>query len=129
VNVEDARAFANAWVEAWNAHDLEWILGHFSEQVIFTSPVAVQVVADSGGVIRGKRELREYWREGLRLIPDLHFEITGIYVGVETVVINYRNQSGGFVNEVLVFEGSVVARGYGTYFDDGTSPMTPTGTD
>ncbi|WP_246272422.1 hypothetical protein [Amycolatopsis acididurans] len=39
-----------------------------------------------------------------RRIPDLHFEIVA-----STLVINYRNQKGGLVNEVLMFEG------HGTY--------------
>jgi ketosteroid isomerase-like protein len=115
---EDARAFAEEWVEAWNAHDLERILGHFTEDITFSSPVAATIVPGSGGVIRGKAALREYWREGLRLIPDLRFEIKGIYLGVGTIVINYRNQKGGLVNEVLSLDGDLVARGYGTYLDE-----------
>jgi hypothetical protein len=34
---------------------------------------------------------------------------------VQTLVINYRNQAGGLVNEVLVFDGALVAEGHGTY--------------
>jgi ketosteroid isomerase-like protein len=118
---QDARAFADEWVEAWNSHDLERILGHFTEDIIFTSPVATAIVPGSGGVIRGKAALREYWREGLRLIPDLRFEIKGLYLGVGTIVINYLNQKGGLVSEVLSFEGDLVARGYGTYLDEGVA--------
>jgi hypothetical protein len=45
-----------------------------------------------------------------------------LYVGVETLVINYRNQKGNFVNEVLVFEGDVVVEGHGTYLGDSPNP-------
>jgi hypothetical protein len=38
-----------------------------------------------------------------------------LYVGVHTLVINYRNQAGRLVNEVLVFDGALVAQGHGTY--------------
>ena len=31
------------------------------------------------------------------------------------VVINYRNQRGGLVNEVLIFDGDLVREGHGTY--------------
>jgi len=31
------------------------------------------------------------------------------------VVINYRNQAGGVVCEVLTFEGTLVRQGHGTY--------------
>ena len=57
------------------------------------------------GVIHGKAALRQYWGEGLRRIPDLHFEVVGVYLGVDVLVINYRNQRGNLVNEVLGFDG------------------------
>ena len=77
---------------------------------------------DSDGVIRGKAALRAYWAEGLRHIPDLHFEVVAVYVGVHTLVINYRNQLGRLVNEVLIFDGSLVAQGHGTYLGSGANP-------
>ena len=121
MKLDDAQAIANRWVEAWNAHDLELILSHFSDDVTFSSPVATTIVPESGGVIQGKEALRDYWREGLRRIPDLRFEIEGVYVGIEALVINYRNQNDRLVCEVLFFDGSLVTRGLGTYLDDGSS--------
>src|SRR5579863_6903905 len=110
-----ARQFAAGWVDAWNGHDLEAILSHFSDDVVFTSPIAQRIVEDSDGVIRGLDQLRAYWSEGLRLNPDLHFEIEDLYLGVETLVIHYRNHSGGLVNEVLTFRGRLVTEGHATY--------------
>ena len=46
----------------------------------------------------------------------------GSYVGVDCLVINYRNQKGGLVNEVLIFDGSLVAEGYGTYLGEDANP-------
>lgn len=117
-----AEAFAAAWVTAWNTHDLERILSHFSDDVVFTSPVAGQLLEGSDGIIRGKAALRDYWREGLRRIPDLHFEIVDLYVGVHTLVINYRNQNGGLVSEVLTFDGPTVTSGHGTYAGRSSNP-------
>jgi ketosteroid isomerase-like protein len=110
-----ARRFASDWLDAWNDHDLEAILGHFSDDVVFTSPLAIRIIEGSDGVIRGKAALRAYWSEGLRRNPELHFEIEGLYFGVNTVVIQYRNHSGGLVNEVLTFDGSLVHEGHATY--------------
>jgi ketosteroid isomerase-like protein len=69
----EAQAFAQQWVKDWNAHDVEALLEHFADDVVFTSPVAIRVLGGDG-VIRGKDALRKYWSEGIRLIPDLHFE-------------------------------------------------------
>ena len=125
----EALEFAREWAEAWNAHDLERILAHFSDDVIFTSPLAVKLLPESAGVIEGKEALGEYWRQGLRLIPDLHFEIEGIYLGVDALVINYRNQGNHLVAEVLFFEGTVVTRGLGTYLDGGNTALASVASD
>jgi hypothetical protein len=110
----DAQAFAEQWVKDWNAHDVDALLEHFTDDVVFTSPAAVRLFGGDG-VIRGKEALRKYWSEGIRRIPDLHFEVLARYVGVNTLVINYRNQAGGVVSEVLTFDGALVREGHGTY--------------
>lgn len=122
MSLTDPAEFARGWVEAWNSHDVEAILAHFHDDVVFTSPVAAQLIEGSDGVLRGKDALRAYWTEGLRRIPDLHFDVVGVYAGVSTLVINYRNQRGGLVNEVLVFDGDRVREGHGTYLDRGDNP-------
>ncbi len=38
------------------------------------------------------------------------------------MVINYANQKGGLVNEVLIFDGPLVAEGYGTYLGEDANP-------
>ncbi|MPY30047.1 nuclear transport factor 2 family protein [Streptomyces adustus] len=116
-----ARVFVDSWLTAWNAHDVDAVLAHFTDGVTFRSPVAAQLLGGDG-VIRGKVALRAYWQEGLRRIPDLRFELVGSYVGVDCLVINYRNQKGGLVNEVLVFDGPLVVAGYGTYLGEDANP-------
>ncbi|GAS97360.1 SnoaL-like polyketide cyclase [Mycolicibacterium canariasense] len=109
--------FAQAWVDAWNRHDVEAVLAHFHDDVVFTSPVAERVVPGSRGVVHGKPALRAYWTRGLAQLPDLHFEFVAVYRGVSSVVINYRNHRGQLVNEVLIFDGDLVREGHGTYLD------------
>jgi ketosteroid isomerase-like protein len=114
----EATRFAKRWERDWNAHDLDGLLTHFSDEVVFTSPVAARLMPDCDGVIRGKDALRDYWAEGLRLLPELRFEVEAVYAGVETIVINYRNQTGNRVCEVLTFDGPLVVAGHGTYLTD-----------
>jgi ketosteroid isomerase-like protein len=109
-----ARTFANSWLEAWNAHDLEGILSHFSDDAVFTSPIAAQVMPETAGVLNGKDAIRVYWAAGLERIPDLRFTIEAVYTGVDTVVINYRNHVGSLVCEVLRLVDGRVTRGDGT---------------
>src|SRR4051812_32794165 len=101
MSTPDPLSFSAGWVAAWNAHDVEAVLAHFHEDVVFTSPTAARVVPESGGVVRGKQALRAYWTAALRLVPDLHFTMERVYAGVSVLVISYRNQAGGLVDEVL----------------------------
>jgi ketosteroid isomerase-like protein len=114
----DPYAFASRWCAQWNDHDLEGLLAHFTDDVVFTSPVASRVLGGDG-IVRGKAALRAYWQRGLEMIPDLRFEVIDVYGGVDTMVINYRNQAGTRVCEVLTFGGDLVREGHGTYVVEG----------
>jgi ketosteroid isomerase-like protein len=115
VSTPEPAGYAAEWAAAWNRHDVDAVLAHFHDDVVFTSPIAAELVPGSQGVVRGKAALREYWRTAIEVFPDLHFDIVGVYEGAEVLVINYRNQSGNLVNEVLEFDGELVCRGHGTY--------------
>jgi ketosteroid isomerase-like protein len=110
----DAVAFAQQWVEEWNSHDLDRILAHYAPDVIFRSRVAARVIPESFGVVRGLDALRAYWSAALAQVPDLHFEVVDICVGLDTLLIRFRNQVGAVRCEVLRFEDGLVVEGEGT---------------
>jgi ketosteroid isomerase-like protein len=112
----DPAPFATAWVAEWNARDLDQILTHYAQDVVFRSPVAARVVPDSDGVIRGKGALAAYWRAALPLAPNLHFTLEETFTTVGGLTILYANERGQRVAESLVFndEGLVVF-GMGAY--------------
>ena len=108
--------FAREWIEAWNAHDLERILSHYSREVVFTSPVAAQIVPESRGVIVGIDALRSYWATGLERIPDLHFDLVDVLHTVDGITILYRNQRDLLVAETVFFDADgLVARSFAAY--------------
>jgi hypothetical protein len=115
VDREFAEKFAVDWVGAWNSHDLDRILSHFAEDVVWSSPLVAGFTGDQSGTLHGKAALRAYYGEGLRRIPDLRFEVLSVQVGVAVLVINYRNQVGGEVSEVLMIRDGLVVEGHGTY--------------
>jgi ketosteroid isomerase-like protein len=111
----ESEGFAEDWAAAWNRRDVDAVLAHFHDDVVFSSPVAAEIVPGSAGVVHGKAALREFWLAALAVVPDLHFDIVGVYSGTSVLVINYRNQRGDLVCEVLEFDGALVCRGHGTY--------------
>jgi ketosteroid isomerase-like protein len=70
---EEAKAFAADWAAAWNARDVERVLGYFSEGVEFTSPTALAVAGTA--TVRGKAALRAYWAAAMSRIGALRFDI------------------------------------------------------
>lgn len=113
----DKDSFTREWLTAWNSHDVEAVLTHFRDDVVFSSPVAARLLPETGGVVHGKAALRDYWTTALATVPDLHFDLVAVYQGESLLVINYRNQRGQLVNEVLAFDGDLVREGHGTYAD------------
>jgi ketosteroid isomerase-like protein len=88
---------------------------------VFTSPVAARLLPQTAGVVRGKAALRDYWERALARVADLRFVVEGVYEGIDTIVIAYRNQDDGRVCEVLRFADGMVIEGHGTYLT-GASP-------
>jgi ketosteroid isomerase-like protein len=115
MDLATAERFAAAWAEDWNSHDLERILSHYTDDIVFASPKIVELLGDPSGEVHGKEALRAYWRVGLERLPDLHFEIEHVRSSVDSVVIGYRNERGRSVSEVLTFRGELVCRGFGAY--------------
>jgi ketosteroid isomerase-like protein len=108
IDRDRASAIAQEWLDAWNAHDPERVVAHFAKNVIVVSPLLEQLRPKSKGVIDGKREVLEYYRDGLAAAGDLHFELVEVCTSVTEVVIVYRNHRGTLVTESLEFDGDEV---------------------
>ncbi len=101
VTEDEARALAREWIEAWNSHDLARILAHYAEEVVLTSPVAAERLGEPSGTVRGKAALRAYFALGLRVFPDLRFELRDVMWGLGSVLLYYRNQRGTMTGEYM----------------------------
>ena len=115
MDADFALSFAEEWAEAWNAHDLERLLTHYAADVVFSSPQIVRRLGKASGEVNGIDELRAYWGSGLDGETDLHFTVEDVRFSVDTIVINYRNQHGHAVAEVLRFRDGLVCWGCGAY--------------
>lgn len=108
---ERAESFARDWIAAWNAHDLDRILSHYSDDVVFSSPFAVELADAPDGIVRGTSELRAYFARGLEAYPDLHFEPIAALPGAGSVALHYRSVGGREAIEVMELgEDGLVSR-------------------
>ncbi|MGD0891778.1 MAG: nuclear transport factor 2 family protein [Terracidiphilus sp.] len=97
---------ARDWVAAWNAHDLERIVAHYADEVELTSPVAARLLGVTDGKVIGKAALRAYFQRGLEAYPELRFELKDVFVGLNSVVLLYANQSGTETAEFMEFSAA-----------------------
>ena len=73
LGLRDPEVFARDWAAAWNRRDLDAVLAHFTEDVVFSTPKALDAVGRP--TVRGKVALRAYWETALAQITALHFTV------------------------------------------------------
>ena len=86
--------FGQAWLTAWNSHDLESVLSLYEEDFRFSSPVLKKLLPQSGGHIRGKEAARGYWSRAFAPGINLRFEPIAVLCGVDSVIIHYKGLRG-----------------------------------
>ncbi|HKB59919.1 MAG TPA: nuclear transport factor 2 family protein [Gallionellaceae bacterium] len=92
--------FAQEWIDAWNARDVERVLAHYTDDFEMSSPVVIRVTGEPSGTLRGKEQVGAYWRRALELTPELRFELVHTLIGVDSIALYYHSIRGPVV-EVL----------------------------
>ncbi|MCT3919930.1 nuclear transport factor 2 family protein [Elizabethkingia anophelis] len=104
-----AQQFAKTWIQAWNSHDMNAILNHYSEDIEITTPMIKMALGEGDGSLKGKEAVADYWRRALDKMPDLHFELYDVTEGVDSVALYYKSVMDKKAVEVMFFneEGKV----------------------
>jgi uncharacterized protein (TIGR02246 family) len=98
---DEINHLAEDWIAAWNDHDLERVLSHYRDDVVFVSPFVTAHAFAPDGVVRGLDALRRYFVRALANYPDLHFEPIAAVPGVDSVALHYRSVGGREAIEVM----------------------------
>ena len=106
ISETEARQFANGWVLAWNSHDLDAVMSHYSPEVVLTSPAVVTLLSDPSATVAGKEAVRSYFKRGLEAYPNLTFELLDVMRGVSSLVLYYVNQKGTRTGEFMEFDAN-----------------------
>jgi ketosteroid isomerase-like protein len=108
--------FAQTWVDAWNSHDLEDILSHYSEDIEITTPMIAMATGGKESSLQGKEAVRGYWKKALEKFPDLHFELIRSTAGVDSVALFYKSIMDKHAVEVMFFnEEGKISKMYAHY--------------
>ena len=98
----EAEQIAKAWTEAWNNNDLDAMLQHYADDVVFHSPFIKLVNEDASTVINGKAALKEYLERGKEAYPHDRFQLHRTGLGAGSIVLNYISVNGMLANEIHV---------------------------
>lgn len=104
-----AERFADEWIAAWNGFDLNKILSHYADDVVFHSPRIAVVTCDQVAFVSGKDALARYWAKALQG-KDLRFHLERVYLGSDSLSISYRNHRGQHVVETFIFNDAGLVR-------------------
>lgn len=101
-----AERFAREWAQAWNDRDIEAILRHYTDDVVFHSPRIALILGADQSSIEGKDALRAYWTAALEKASSLYFEVDRVFVGADALTILYTNHRDETVAETFVFDAA-----------------------
>ena len=89
----DIKAFADQWISDWNRKDVEAVLAHFSETVVFRSVRAKAVLGSPR--LEGKSRLREYWSAAISQIQNIRFTLDYVISDGDRMGIVYKAEIDG----------------------------------
>jgi len=111
---DEASAYAERWIDAWNRRDVDAVLATFDQNVEFTSPRALATVGVA--TVRGTQALRSYWQAALANVTSLRFVLQRILWDAEQrelaiIYVSSVNGESKCVSENLRFgpSGKVIA--------------------
>jgi ketosteroid isomerase-like protein len=67
-------SIANQWFEAFNRHDLEALLALYDDNASHYSPKLKIHQPETEGLIKGKAQLRAWWKDAFERLPALQYE-------------------------------------------------------
>jgi len=83
------RELAEAWLRAFNAHDVDALIALYAENATHTSPKIRALHPDTGGRISGRAALATWWREANARLPGLRYESVAFTAEAERVFVEY----------------------------------------
>src|SRR4051795_4479013 len=82
-------AIARAWVQAFNARDVDALVALYADDATHTSPKIRALHPETGGKLRGRAAIAAWWRDAVARLPGLRYEETSITADDSRVFIEY----------------------------------------
>ena len=114
----DAQKFAKEWIKSWNSHNLDDILSHYSDEIEITTPMIKLAGGIESDSLKGKENVRDYWKKAFEKIPDLKFELYEVASGINSVALYYKSVMNKKAIEVMFFDENGKVNKMFAYYTD-----------
>jgi len=104
------------WISCWNAHNLDGIMSHYALDAEFEASTVVSRWNRIDGKLSGKEEIREHFRLGLELAPNLHFTLESIFQAPSGYAVLYQRENGNRVIDRVVLDQHGKAKEITAYY-------------
>lgn len=113
MTTEKNLSIAHKWFDAFNQYNLEQLLSLYDDEAEHFSPKLKIRKPETGGLVKGKAALHEWWQEAFELLPTLHYRVTSLTANSDRVFMEYvrtvADQEDMLVAEVLeIKDGKIV---------------------
>lgn len=102
------------WFEAFNSKDLGLLLSLYNDKAEHFSPKLKIRQPETNGLIKGKEQLRAWWKDAFERLPGLHYQPGYSIADDNNVFVEYTRTVPGeddmIVGEVLFFENGLIIR-------------------
>ena len=111
---EENKTIATKWMQAFNEHNVERILDLYDENAQHFSPKLKQRKPETRGLIIGKAQMRDWWKDAFERLPSLKYDPVRFTANEEQVFMEYTRLVDGeepmSVAEVIeIKDGKIVA--------------------
>lgn len=97
-------SLARRWLAAFNERELERLLALYAVDALHTSPKLRERQPETRGEVRGRAQLREWWRDSFARLPGLHYEERAITTSTSWHSRTARGDRPGGVDGRVVLE-------------------------
>lgn len=77
------------WLAAFNAHDLDGLVGLYADDASHTSPKIRALHPQTDGKLQGRPAIRAWWADALLRLPTLRYEELTVTASEQRVFLEY----------------------------------------
>jgi hypothetical protein len=102
------------WFEGFNSKNLELLLSLYHDDAEHFSPKLKARKPETNGLIKGKEQLKEWWKDAFERLPELYYQPHYSIADDKRVFVEYTRTVPGeddlIVGEVLFFENGLIVK-------------------